>query len=278
MILTTISDLPRFDFSQDMPQSNLQNEPENGGGDVRPDASRTAPKASESASESSVPCPPLKPHGAHPFSGLSRGLPDRYVVTPDINLQNASDVPGALCVSAFLQRLKQLCVSPDIQMVLFRAPALSSTDYEALAKRVVAVTSVADCALVLHNRPRLAARLRADGVHFSWRCAATMKRESSSSLLRAVSCHTLEEVRHAEQSGFDFCVLGPVFATASHPETKPMGADHFSGIVRATRIPVYAIGGMTPGNIAAFRQSGAQGIAGIGCFWGDAAATKENNK
>ena len=187
-------------------------------------------------------------------------LPDQYVITPGLDAAVARREP-------FLQRLEKVCAPGGL--ILLRAPALPAAEYADLAGDVIRVTNAADCKLMLHDRPRLAFRLRAFGVHFSQRAAQSVHwGKDPSSLYFAVSCHSLEEVRNAERSGADFCVLGSVFGTETHPCRQPLGMRRFAEIVRAARIPVYAIGGMALSDAAVCRRIGAQGIAGIRCFWG----------
>ena len=218
---------------------------------------------------------------------LPEGLPDQYIVTPAVEpLAASGDV-------RFLRQLQKLCATdaasgaewvgrahpPNKQpkqikpLILLRAPELSAEDYADLAERVCEITHAADYDLMLHDRPRLAASLRVAGTHFSQRGLAKMEHAKisrdagMSDLCFAVSCHTRDEVRHAELAGADFCVLGSVFKTSSHPNASPMGMQRFATIVKASRVPIYAIGGMMPDDMIACRQCGAQGIAGINCFW-----------
>ncbi|MGH8213397.1 MAG: Nudix family hydrolase [Rhodanobacteraceae bacterium] len=82
------------------------------------------------------------------------------------------------------------------------------------------------------------------------------------------SCHDADELERAATIGADFATLSPVCATASHPGMAPLGWDRFAGLVSEARLPVYALGGVGPGNLDRARAAGAQGIAGIRAFPG----------
>jgi len=84
--------------------------------------------------------------------------------------------------------------------------------------------------------------------------------------LIGVSCHTVEELVRAEREGADFAVYGPVFATASHPGAAPVGLEALATAVRAMRIPIYALGGVTEANAPLCITAGAAGVAGISLF------------
>jgi len=75
------------------------------------------------------------------------------------------------------------------------------------------------------------------------------------------SCHTRADVTAAAADGFDYVTLGPFAAIASKPGYGPAlapedYADH--------PIPVYALGGIDPGNAEAAIEAGAHGVAVMG--------------
>lgn len=110
---------------------------------------------------------------------------------------------------------------------------------------------------------RLAARLRADGVHLPQGLAhhAIAARQRNHNWLITVSAHDQSSMFRAATSGADAILLSPVFATASHPDAKPLGPLHFALLARLVKIPVIALGGITAAN--ARRIQGASGIAAI---------------
>lgn len=81
------------------------------------------------------------------------------------------------------------------------------------------------------------------------------------------SCHDAAQLAKALQLGVDFATLSPVMVTASHPDGIPLGWDHFQMLAEAAAMPVYALGGMSPAQLAQARAAGAQGVAGIRGFW-----------
>lgn len=80
------------------------------------------------------------------------------------------------------------------------------------------------------------------------------------------SCHDAGELDLAARLGADFATLSPVCATASHPDATPLGWDRFAQMVADARLPVYALGGVGPGDLECARAAGAQGVAGIRAF------------
>lgn len=102
----------------------------------------------------------------------------------------------------------------------------------------------------------------ADGIHLSSRQLMTLTMHLGSDCgWRGASCHNAEELYQAEVSGLDFVVLGPVYPTLSHADTKPLGWQKFAALIRNYSLPVYALGGMTCNDLRTAQEMGAHGIA-----------------
>lgn len=85
------------------------------------------------------------------------------------------------------------------------------------------------------------------------------------------SVHDLTEAEAARTEGADYLVVGPVFATASHPGRTPLGLAGLEVIAKAADgLPLIAIGGITAARVREVRESGAHGIAAIRALWDDA--------
>ena len=80
------------------------------------------------------------------------------------------------------------------------------------------------------------------------------------------SVHDLAEAAAARAEGADYLVIGPVYASATHPDRPPLGLERLREIV-ALNLPVIAIGGITPERARAVRAAGAYGIAAIRALW-----------
>jgi thiamine-phosphate diphosphorylase len=97
------------------------------------------------------------------------------------------------------------------------------------------------------------------GVH--WPEAALMReRRRGRALAIGASVHSIGALRQAETAGATFAVFGPVF----DPSTKPVrgvGVDALHEVASAARIPVLALGGVTPERVAACLEAGASGVA-----------------
>ena len=82
----------------------------------------------------------------------------------------------------------------------------------------------------------------ADGVYGSPR--ALWPRRAG--LLHLATAHNLAEIGLAARLGADAVLLSPVFPTRTHPGGAVLGAVRFRLLARKSKLPVIALGGMTP--------------------------------
>lgn len=81
------------------------------------------------------------------------------------------------------------------------------------------------------------------------------------------SVHSLAEAKAAEKEGASEILFGPIFATPSKASFgPPQGVEALRKVAEAVRIPVWAIGGITPETAVALHGLPIAGIAAIGAF------------
>lgn len=135
--------------------------------------------------------------------------------------------------------------------IILREKDLSEAEYEELAKQVIRVCPD----VTLHTYAETAKRLGANKIHLPF----SMIEKGTGFLTSGVSVHSAEEARQAEQMGADYVTAGHIFATDCKKGLAPRGIEFLAKTARTVNIPVYAIGGITPGNIALIKEAGAQG-------------------
>jgi 8-oxo-dGTP diphosphatase len=188
--------------------------------------------------------------------------PDRYLVTPSPTSDD----------EAWLASLANALAS-GVRRMQLRAPGLDALRWSGLAARAVALCRAANAEVLLNGDTVLAGQLGI-GVHLR---SAQLRDAGTPDALAAIrsaghaigaSCHDAIDLRHAQALGCDFAVLGPVRATASHPGQAGIGWDAFALLREQVSLPIYAIGGLSPGDIADARAHGGQGVAAIRGLWG----------
>jgi 8-oxo-dGTP diphosphatase len=182
--------------------------------------------------------------------------PDRYLVTPEPGDDDDQWLAALECALRGGARRVQL-----------RAPKCEPTRWRALAAQAVLRCRQAQAQVLVNADIELAQTL-GTGLHLR----ASQLREFSERPLPvgtpvAASCHVLDELRAAQALGCDFAVVGPIKATATHPDGQPIGWDGFAALREAVSLPIYAIGGLSPDDIGEARRHGAQGVAAIRSLW-----------
>ena len=182
--------------------------------------------------------------------------PDRYLVSPE-----------TVEPAAFLARLDQ-ALATGVRRVQLRVRGLAPGAMSALAREAAARCRAQGADLLVNGEPGLAADLGL-GLHLraSELMALSALPELAPGQCLAASCHDAAELGRAEALGLHFAVLGPVRSTQSHPDATPLGWDRFSLLREGVSLPIYAIGGMKPADVATARRHGGQGVAGIRGLW-----------
>ncbi|MDR2250620.1 NUDIX domain-containing protein [Acinetobacter sp.] len=80
------------------------------------------------------------------------------------------------------------------------------------------------------------------------------------------ACHNAVSLQHAQQIGCDAVFVSPVKVTDTHPDASALGWDRLTDLIEKCQIPVFALGGMSPDDLAIAQQHGAYGLAGIRNF------------
>lgn len=159
------------------------------------------------------------------------------------------------------------CLAAGLPAVQVREKDLTAAELATLCRRLREPTRARGALLIVNDRADVALAVGADAVqrtHASLSVADLRVVSGAGRLRIGASVHSLEDARTAEAEGADWIVFGPIFDTASKRRYgAPQGLVKLEQVTAAVRIPVVAIGGITPERVAEARAAGAHGVAAI---------------
>ena len=165
-----------------------------------------------------------------------------------------------------LEETVRMALEGGVDAVQLRERDLSARELHELALKLRAVTRKAGAALIVNQRLDVALAAGADGVHLGWRSLnpAAVRKLAGEKFLIGLSCHDAPQIHSAEQTRASYALLGPIFHTPSKEGlVSPIGIGPLKELVSAAKIPILAIGGITPENAAQVMETGVAGIAAI---------------
>lgn len=171
--------------------------------------------------------------------------------------------------------LVEQAVDGGLRAVQVRERDLATPDLLDLSRSLCASVRARGGLVLINDRIDLVLALGADGAHVRSDSlpVAVARRLLGSDRLLGASAHSADDVMRAESEGADFVVLGPIYETPSkRAYGPPIGLRPLEEAGRRSRMPVFAIGGITPARVAEVRRAGAYGVAVVSAILSAASA------
>jgi len=158
-------------------------------------------------------------------------------------------------------------VQRGVDLIQVRERDLEGGQLAALVEAALTLARGTSSRIVVNDRLDVALACGADGVHLRADSIPTAdaRRIVPAGFLILRSVHAPGEASAAE--GCDYLIAGTVFPSQSKAAgAAVLGIEGLRAIVRASRVPVLAIGGVTADRFDDVAAAGAAGVAGIGLF------------
>ena len=191
-------------------------------------------------------------HG-RPDGGRMRDLLKLYLVT-DRGLAGGRNIAEIVREAAL----------GGVTMVQLREKDISTREFIALAKEILAILRPLGIPLIINDRVDVAVCSGADGVHLgqSDMPCAEARRLLGPGKIIGLSVENMDQVLEAGREDVDYIGVSPVFATPTKTDTAaPFGLSGLREAAGISRHPAVAIGGMNASTAEAVMQAGADGIA-----------------
>jgi thiamine-phosphate pyrophosphorylase len=197
-----------------------------------------------------------------------------YLITP----------PRLDDLAAFGRDLAHALDAGDVAAVQLRLKDVPDAIVAAAVDVLRPITLARDVALILNDRPDLAARLGCDGVHVGQTDAscAEARQIVGPDRIVGVTCHDSRHLAmEAAEAGADYVAFGAFFPTDTKDAPTRADPELLTVWQETMQTPCVAIGGITVDNCAELVAAGADFIAASAGVWahpeGPAAAVRAFN-
>lgn len=158
------------------------------------------------------------------------------------------------------------CLEAGLPAVQVREKDLGAAEVAALCRALLPAARSRRAWIIVNDRLDVALAVGADAVQRTGSSLAVedLKTVAAGRVRVGASVHSLEEAVAAEKAGADWVTFGPVYDTPSkRRHGPPQGLRALARVTGALRVPVVAIGGVTPERVAEVRSAGARGVWAI---------------
>jgi thiamine-phosphate pyrophosphorylase len=192
--------------------------------------------------------------------------------------------PPAFDPVRFADQLGAALDAGDVACVQLRLKDADDAAIRRAAELLLKVTASRDVALVMNDRPDLAAATGCDGVHVGQEDAgyAAARAAVGPKAIVGVTCHASQHLAmEAGDQGADYVAFGAFFPTATKAAKSHATLDVLHWWSTIMTVPCVAIGGINAANCGTLVEAGADFIAVISAVWshpdGPAAGVKAMN-
>jgi thiamine-phosphate pyrophosphorylase len=116
---------------------------------------------------------------------------------------------------------------------------------------------------IINDRADIAALARADGVHLGQEDLSVKDARAivGPRMLIGVSTHNISQARQAVLDGANYLGAGPTFPSQTKAFDDFAGLDYLREVAAETRLPTYAIGGISADNLPDVLETGVSRVA-----------------
>lgn len=155
--------------------------------------------------------------------------------------------------------------------IQLREKTLSSRDVVEIGRRIAGICKRSGVLFIVNDRADVAVACGADGVHVGQDDlpVPVARKIVARGKIVGASAGTIAEAQRAQAEGADYLGVGSVFPTSTKPDAgEPLGVAALAEVIRAVRVPVVGIGGITAENVAEVIRAGAAGVAVVAAVVG----------
>lgn len=159
-------------------------------------------------------------------------------------------------------RVAEQMISGGVDLIQLRGKGKSIDELVNLAFEIHEITARSDTPLIVNDHAEIAAQVPVEGVHVGQDDDAILiaRQKAGRDLIIGKSTHSLAQAHTAQDEGADYIGFGPIFATPTKPDYKPIGLDDIRHVHLDVGIPIFCIGGINIDNLQQVIDAGAKRV------------------
>src|SRR5213075_87533 len=160
-------------------------------------------------------------------------------------------------------RVAEQMVTGGVDLIQVRGKGKPIDELVNLASEIHEVTARSDRPLIVNDYAEVAARVSIEGVHVGQNDDSILvaRQKAGRDLIVGKSTHSLAQAHAALGEGADYIGFGPIFATPTKPDYKPIGLGDIRQVHLDVGIPIFCIGGIKIDNLKEVIAAGARRVA-----------------
>jgi thiamine-phosphate pyrophosphorylase len=171
-------------------------------------------------------------------------------------------IDGRTSLEEFTAIVKSL-VEVSVDVLQLRDKRLTDRELVERARRLRELTRGGRTLAIINDRPDIARLVDADGVHVGQEELSVKDARSivGTKALVGVSTHSIEQARAAVLDGANYIGVGPTFRSITKQFDSIRGLELLRAVAAETRLPAFAIGGITLDNVGDVLATGVSRVA-----------------
>jgi thiamine-phosphate pyrophosphorylase len=168
------------------------------------------------------------------------------------------------CAPTPLTEVVSELLDVGVTAIQLREKDLNDAELMHLAQPIIELCQNYKAKLFINTDIRVACNVGAAGVHLpaNAESVGSVKAQTDDNFYIGCSVHSIDAAEKREAEGADFLTYSPIYPTASKPGYGPaVGVENLAKVAARVKLPVFALGGITPARATECLAAGAFGVA-----------------
>jgi len=154
-------------------------------------------------------------------------------------------------------------IKGGVDLIQLRGKDQSIEELVELAAELHELTAPSFTPLIVNDHAEVASKVPVEGVHVGQDddSIEVVRRKAGRAVVVGKSTHSLGQARPAQREGADYIGFGPIFATPTKPDYRPIGLKEINRVHIDVSLPIFCIGGIKIDNLEQVIAAGAHRVA-----------------